>query len=85
MNRIEFDLRPQHTNQKSFYGKARVTQTSKGSILTSYNTDVAAYANGFFTVIKDESKLTNTTMKHIKSFQVLLGLEPQSKKELLKK
>ena len=83
MNRIEFDLRPQHINQKSFYGKARVVQTPKGSILTSYNTDVAAYTNGFFTVIKDESKLTNTTMKHIRSFQALLGLEPQSKRELL--
>jgi hypothetical protein len=77
-------LTPQ--NRKSFYGKCKVLESNTGILkLISYNTEVATYnkVTGKFWNTKNENELTNTTLRHIKAFQIYLGLEPQNKKQLI--
>ena len=79
-----FELTPTN-GRKSFYGKAKVLETPEGHFyLKSYDTTVATYTKDkTFEVVKDENLLTNTTCNHIKAFQTFIGLEPQTKKQLL--
>lgn len=68
----KFELRPDG-RQKSFYGKAIVTEYSKDlAILTSYNTEVAAIKNGEFIRLWDG--WSATTQKHINAFLNLYGV-----------
>lgn len=77
------ELKPLYNNQKSFYGKALVKDTSKGMELYSYNTLVAKNEKGKITITHNDNYLTQTTLKHIKEFIQQLGYEKMSKKELL--
>lgn len=78
-----FELQPE--NRKSFYGKAKVLQTPEGNLyLKSYDTNVATYTKDkTFEVVKDESLLTNTTLRHITAFRLYLGLPKLTKKQLI--
>lgn len=78
-----FELQPE--NRKSFYGKAKVLQTPEGNLyLKSYDTNVATYTKDkTFEVAKDESLLTNTTLRHITAFRLYLGLPKLTKKQLI--
>lgn len=68
----KFELRPDG-RQKSFYGKAIVTEYSKDlAILTSYNTEVAAIKNGEFIRLWDG--WSATTQKHVNAFLNLYGV-----------
>lgn len=77
------ELKPVYNNQKSFYGKALIKDTTKGMELYSYNTLVAKTEKGQTFVTHNGDYLTQTTLKHIKEFIQQLGYEKMSKKELL--
>lgn len=70
----QFDLPVVNDIQKSFYGKAKVTELDNGDIeLTSYNTVVCRIHNGVL------QRLWNgysaTTMRHINAFIGFYGIE----------
>lgn len=68
----QFELKPDG-RQKSFYGKAVVTEYSKDlAILTSYKTEVAAIKNGEF--IRLWNGWSATTQKHVNAFLDLYGI-----------
>lgn len=64
-----FDLIPQHSNVKSFYGKAKVLILDNGTIqLMSYNTIVCEVdTNSNFNMLWDGK--SNTTTRHINEFK----------------
>lgn len=74
-------LEPHPTQQKSFYGKAKLVQEGRLTLLRSYDTFVAQYdqdtkklqVNGFY---------SNTTTRHIKAFIYLITGEFLSTKEI---
>ena len=63
------ELTPQHSNVKSFYGKAKVIIKDNGTIqLQSYNTIVCEIdTQSHFNMIWDGK--SNTTSRHIKEFK----------------
>lgn len=71
------DLLPSVNSQKSYYGKAKIiTYRDTGVIeLLSYDTIVAQYKDGEFSV---NGKYSRTTTKHIKDFMAYLGLDPKT-------
>ncbi len=74
-----FELKP-NTRQKSFYGKAIVTEYSKNlTILTSYDTEVAAIKNGEFIRLWDS--WSATTNKHVNAFLNYYDIESISKSQ----
>ena len=64
-----FELTPQHSTRKSFYGKAKVLIHENGSIqLQSYNTIVCEIDSNFkFNMLWDGN--SNTTTRHINEFK----------------
>lgn len=83
MNTIT-ELKPLHTKQKSFYGKAQLKETSDGMELFSYNTLVSKYYNnGSLKVTHDSNYLTNTTLRHINEFIQQMGYSKKTKKEII--
>lgn len=72
----EHELTPT-TTQKSFYGKAKIIETSEGKYLKSYNTIIMC-VNNDGSMIRFWSGWSATTGKHISAF---CGL---NKKEYLK-
>ena len=77
------ELNPVYNNQKSFYGKALIKDTTKGMELYSYNTLVAKTEKRQIFVTHNDDYLTQTTLKHIKEFIQQVGYKKMSKKELL--
>lgn len=79
------ELKPQIINQRSFYGKATVKRKKDKKVLFSYSTKIAIYENGYLEIVCHESELSNTTMRHLREFINLCGLEGGTKKEILAK
>ena len=75
---VTFSL--QATTQKSYYGKAVVTEIGDNYYLLSYDTIVCKY-----TKEREFKRMWNgysrTTMNHINDFRKLFGLERITKKE----
>lgn len=78
-----YTLEPTHTNQKSFYGKARVQELSNGAkLLYSYETLVCGLRpNNEIAHIEYHSQ---TTARHINEFLQQNGIAKMSKKEIEK-
>ena len=65
-NFTTYDL-PCYDGRQSFYGKARIIETTEGKTLQSYNTYICTIGNdGKLT--KLDPVVTNTTRRHIRSF-----------------
>ena len=62
---MEYELRVIHGNNKSFYGKARVSEENGVKTLISYQTDVAYIKDGKAVV---NGRYSNTTARHIREF-----------------
>ena len=76
-----YQLESIHGTQKSFYGKATITELENGNkILTSYNTNVC--------VLDEDNKIieigyySQTTARHINEFLQQHGHDKMSKKEI---
>lgn len=72
----QFQLMPAG-RQKSFYGKAVVTEAAGIYFLTSYESIVAEYhpkTGEFFRDYNGINFDSNTTMKHVNSFRALFNL-----------
>ena len=67
-----FKLEPS-MNQKSFYGKAVVTERDGETILRSYKTDVCKIVDG--KLYKLWNGYSSTTMKHVQAFCDHYGIE----------
>lgn len=75
------ELQPIHSNQKSFYGKARVEHLENGNkALYSYSTKVCELDNN--NNIVDIGYYSATTSRHINDFLQQNGLSKMSKKEI---
>jgi len=81
MNDITYNLKPIYDHHKSFYGKARVRQSSGMVSLISYNTRVAIIENGVVTVY---GLYSITTLRHIKEFLKQYGYEASNKSQIIK-
>lgn len=79
------ELKPVIIKQKSFYGKATVKRKKDKKVLFSYSTKIAIYENGVLKIVCHESALSNTTMRHLREFLNLCGLEGGTKREILAK
>ena len=78
---MDYELKPQYYNAKSFYGKAKVYNNEKGEIfLKSYETTVAEISEGKLIIYDWYSA---TTSKHINEFAQQHGFSKKSKKEML--
>ena len=76
----KYELEARHSGQKSFYGKAKVTDYGNGfSVLTSYKTEVAAIRNG--RPIRLWDGYSATTMKHVNEFFLQNGINSHGKRE----
>lgn len=82
MKTLNYDLSPQYDSRKSFYGKARVEETTKEKRLISYSTHVATIKKDG--AVEIEGFYSNTTLRHIKEFLKQNGISAESKKELEK-
>ena len=79
---MRYNLRSEYSRQKSFYGKAIVTEYSNRlSILTSYKTEVAMIKNGIFYRLWNGYSVT--TQNHINEYRQQNGMEKLSKAEWL--
>lgn len=75
-----YKLESIHGTQKSFYGKAIVTELDNGNkVLTSYNTDVCELDNNNIIKIGYYSQ---TTARHVNEFLQQNGHNKMSKKEI---
>ena len=75
----EYNLVPRN-NQKSFYGKAKVYENGKASVLKSYDTFVCSIdRNGNFS--RHWCGYSVTTQNHINSYRLNNGLDAINKKE----
>lgn len=75
------ELQAIYTNQKSFYGKARIEHLDNGhKILHSYSTKVCELDNN--NNIIDIGYYSATTSRHINDFLQQNGLVKMSKKEI---
>lgn len=84
LNESEKLLEPQYDSRKSFYGKAKVDDENGVKTLTSYKTPIMKIENGEITMLCGPEALTQTTLRHIREFLQQNGLEPLTKRELLK-
>ena len=74
---MSYQLTPDR--QKSFYGKAIVTEYNDNYIvLTSYDTEVCRIENGRF--IRMWEGYSATTMRHVNAFIDLFGIDGGGKK-----
>jgi hypothetical protein len=78
---METDLRVMYDARSSFYGKARVRETSTGKQLISYSTIVAEIKNGKAIVF---GKYSATTTRHQKEFLKQNGFYADNIKQMLK-
>lgn len=75
------ELEPIYSNQKSFYGKARVIRENGTIKLISYSTVVAIIRNGKLHI---SGFYSNTTLRHIREFIKQNGFESGTKAQLEK-
>lgn len=80
MKQITYQLQP-NTSQKSFYGKAIVSQLGNEVQLTSYQTTVAEI-NTDKREIKLNGYYSTTTAKHIRAFCSMYTDEAITKKQM---
>lgn len=74
------ELEPLFTNQKSFYGKAKVFHNGMGDlVLFSYDAPVAGITEGQPRVYNLDSA---TTVKHVKEFLLQGGFKAVSKDQI---
>jgi hypothetical protein len=78
---MEYELRPIHSNRKSFYGKAFVIEREGRKVLRSYQTEVAYIENGQAVV---KGNYSNTTSCHIKEFLLQNGFHAVNGRQWLK-
>jgi hypothetical protein len=78
---FKINFKPQHSSQKSFYGKADVREVDGKKVLTSYGTDVAEIKDGNARVYGTYSM---TTSKHIKEFLLQNGFKAENSKQIMK-
>ena len=79
------ELKPIHSEQKSFYRKAFVSRWGARIMLHSYDTLVAtitAQGNVFIHLSKDE--ITSTTLKHLKEFLLQERFKAENKEQIYK-
>lgn len=77
----KYKLESIYSTQKSFYGKAFVTELNNGhKILTSYNTDVCELDEN--NNIVEIGYYSRTTVKHINEFLLQHGQKGMTKKEI---
>lgn len=82
----EWELTPdEHDGHLRFWGKAMVHEHGSASILMSYGTAVAwvlhTPAGVRFRIV--DRDWSNTTMRHIRSFASLFGIEPTPKRRMI--
>lgn len=78
---MTYDLEPRYDSHKSFYGKARVTESGNVKKLTSYNTHVASIVGGKAHVFGTYSP---TTLRHIKEFLKQNGFQADTAKQIMR-
>lgn len=77
-----YELVANYDSRKSFYGKARVQQTSDNNLfLNSYSTHVASIKNGKPEVYDTYSV---TTLRHIKEFLKQNGFKAETASQIMK-
>lgn len=74
-----YELKPQFTTVKSFYGKAKIEKRGNDIQLISYTTHVAGVKNGKPYV---KGFYSATTLRHIKEFFQQMGYSVNSKKDI---
>lgn len=77
---MKMELKP--TNQKSFYGKAKILDNGKTLTLLSYDTVVAIYDKESET-IELKKYYSRTTGKHVNAFVTQLGFKAVDKKDYI--
>lgn len=81
-----FELLALNDGRKSFYGKARVTQSENRVTLTSYSTEVVTVDLTSQKVdLLPEWGSSATTLRHVKEFLTQYGFPVGSKRELAAK
>lgn len=68
----KFQLEPVYSDQKSFYGKARVECRGRYSTLYSYDTPVMVYDSMFDQIQRLWFGYSRTTQKHVDSFLAIV-------------
>ena len=82
MNEIETILHAKYDKRKSFYGKAKVIKTVKGSYLISYSTKVAEIDTEQRVIVF--GSYSPTTTRHIKEYLKQNGFKADNTKQILK-
>ena len=77
---MKLELIPIHDTAKSFGHKAIIETTENGSILYSYNTEVARIENNK-PIVYDT--FSNTTLRHIKEYLKQNGHKAETKKQII--
>ena len=77
----KYNLKTIYSTQKSFYGKATITELENGhKILTSYNTNVCELDKN--NNIVEIGYYSKTTAKHVNEFIMQYGHNGMTKKEI---
>ena len=77
----KYNLETIYSTQKSFYGKATITELENGhKILTSYNTNVCELDKN--NNIVEIGYYSKTTLKHVNEFLQQNGHKQMTKKEI---
>ena len=80
-------LEPIFSDQKSFYGKAKIIVDGESTILTSYTVKIAEIENGKLKMLCEPKDLSNTTLKHLREFLNQFGygtIAELTKKQIIK-
>lgn len=79
---VSYDLVPIHDRARSFYGKAQVTYTKNGLLLTSYKTPVCIICDPEHVYLSDKWDYSPTTLRHVKEFLRQNGYKAENKKQI---
>lgn len=79
---VSCDLVPIHDRVRSFYGKAEVTHTKNGLLLTSYKVPVCIIRDFGQVYLGDKWDCSPTTLRHVKEFLKQNGYKAESKKQI---
>jgi hypothetical protein len=77
---MKLELIPIHDTAKSFGHKAIIETTENGSVLFSYNTEVAKIENRKAIVY---DTFSDTTLRHIKEYLKQNGYKAETKKQII--
>lgn len=78
-----YDMRPQFSGRKSFYGKARVDDDGTTKMLYSYSTPVAKINGGKVTLLPKWNS-SQTTLRHVKEFLKQNGFNAENMRQIEK-